>query len=93
MVVTGDTFLVGVADGGVAAGGVALAAVTVEAGIAVLVSSAFFAGRGLLNDWTCAEWVQLALNLRFTDETFRAFTSRSMEDNSANGIFTASGTK
>ncbi len=54
LVVTRHTFLVGVADRSVAAGGVALAAVTVEAGIAVLVGSAFFAGRGFLYDWTCA---------------------------------------
>ena len=58
LVVTSDAFLVGVADGGVAAGGVALAAVAVEAGIAVLVSSAFFTGRGLLYDRACAaEWI------------------------------------
>jgi len=93
LVVTCHTFLVGVADRGVATGGVALAAVTVEAGIAVLVGRAFFAGRGFLYNWACAERIQLTLNLRLSDEAFRAFAPRPMEDNSANGIFTAGSTK
>jgi hypothetical protein len=72
---------------------VALPAVAVEGRFTVIVGGTFLAGRSLLDNWTCALRINLARQLRFSDETFRTFTARSVEDDSADGVFAASGSE
>ena len=68
-------------------------AVAVEGRFTVIVGGTFLAGRSLLDNWTCALRINLARQLRFSDETFRTFTARSVEDDSADGVFAASGSE
>jgi hypothetical protein len=72
---------------------VALPAVAVEGRFTVIVGGTFLAGRSLLDNRTCALRIDLARQLRFSDETFRTFAARSVEDDSADGVFAASGSE
>ena len=68
-------------------------AVAVEGRFTVVVGGTFLAGRSLRDNRTCALRIDLARQLRFSDETFRTFAARSVEDDSADGVFAASGSE
>ena len=67
----------------------ALAAVAVQGRVAVGIGGALLSSGLLLNNGTCALWIELARDVWLPDEAFRAFASRSVQYNSTDGVVTA----